>query len=107
MEILDRNKHEDGLGKYIVIKVEDLNFRPTTSETLAIGILANPHSVKFGRPGEQDEFFVLMLKDECAREALVAYARKAISIGLVNLGRAVQTLAERAGFMSLFCKRAD
>ena len=107
MEILDRNKHEDGLGKYIVIKVEDLNFRPTTSETLAIGILANPHAVKFGMVGEEDEFFVVMLKDECSRDALIAYARKACEVGLVQLGQAVQNLAERAGFLSKFCKLPD
>jgi len=107
METLDRLKNEDGIGKYIVIKVDELNFRPRSAETLAIGILANPKAVKFGRVGEADEFFVIMLKDECARDALIAYARKACEIGLVKFGQAVQNLAERAGFLSKFCKLPD
>ncbi len=106
-QTLERNKHDDGIGKYIVIKVEDLNFKPNSAETLAIGILANPHAVKFGKVGEEDEFFVIMLKDVCSRDALIGYARKAMEVGLENLGRTVQALAERAGFLSKFCKLPD
>ncbi len=106
-EELDLNIQKEDIGKYIVIKVDDLNFKPTTAETLAIGILANPHAVRFGKAGNPDEFFVIMLKDECARDALVAYARKAAEIGLEVLGQSVQKLAERAGFMSKFRKLPD
>lgn len=103
---LQRNEHDDGLGKYIAVKVEALATRPTTPEELAAAILAHPEAVMFGRVGERDEFFLMMLKDKNADGGLYGYAANAATDDLEYASQVAQ-MATRAGKNSPFCKNPD
>ncbi len=58
-------------------------------------------------PNERNEHFVLMLKDQYARAALMAYAQSAMEDGEKEYALDVMMLANRAGSLSKFCKRPD
>jgi len=58
-------------------------------------------------PGEENEHFVLMLKDKYARAALLAYARAATEDGDHEYAADVTELADRAGECHPKCKRPD
>jgi hypothetical protein len=58
-------------------------------------------------PGEENEHFVIMLKDRHARAALLAYAKDAADFGEHEYSRDVQELANRAGQMHPNCKAPD
>lgn len=85
---LDRNLNADGLGKY---RLWNERKRAWVDDC---------------GPGQEHEFFVIMLKDAHARKALVAYAQ---SLGLVDeeFAAEVLTLARRAGPKSPFCHDPD
>lgn len=85
---LDRNLNPDGTGKY-----ELRNLR--TGKV-----------VEDCGPGEEHEFFVIMLKDENAAKALISYAE---SIGRKDpeFAREVLQLARRAGGSSEFMQEPD
>jgi len=81
---LDRNINPSGRGKYA------LRNERTGLDVTDCG------------PGEEHEFFVLMMKDRHAQAALDAYAD---SIGKMDpeFAAEVRDLADRAGERSLFC----
>lgn len=56
--------------------------------------------------GEENEFFVIMLKDINAKPALHAYAASAEKTDL-EYGKEVRELAERSGVDSIHCKVPD
>jgi glutamine synthetase type III len=74
---LERNVSPDGLCKYIAIKVNKLKgARPKNRMELIKALMdADDDAVVFGEVGSEDEFFLLMLKDENTPEALAAYGR--------------------------------
>lgn len=85
---LDRNLHPGGVGKYSVI---DNRTGKVVEES---GI------------GEQNEFFVIMLKEIHALPALGAYAASAIHTDH-EYATEVHNLMLRAGKNSKFCKEPD
>lgn len=85
---LDRNLHPGGVGKYSVID----NRTGKVVERSGIG--------------EENEFFVIMLKDVHALPALGAYAASAIHTDN-EYATEVQNLMLRAGPNSKFCKEPD
>lgn len=84
---LDRNKSIDGTGRYAVIDLRK-------------------NTVNFGEVGSEGEFFVIMLKDKYARDALLAYAIAAQADGH-EWADDVFELAKRAGHRHPKCKRPD
>jgi len=83
---LDRNINPDGRGKYAL-----LNLRKNT--------------IEWGDT-QQDEFFVIKLKDRYAAEALYAYALEAEDDDAEYAGE-VRKLADRAGPRHPLCRRPD
>jgi len=84
---LDRNQGSDGLGKYAL-----LNLRKNI--------------IEWGRTEEEDEFFVIKLKDRHAKPALLAYA-KSIAPSNPEFASEIINLANRAGTDSKWCKEPD
>ena len=84
---LDRNVNQDGKGKYAL-----LNLRKNT--------------VEWGRRGEEDEFFVIKLKDKYAAEALRAYAAAADRDGETEYALEILRLATFAA-SSPWTKKPD
>lgn len=97
--------------KYILIKTDIFKAWnrpvPTNAVDLAELIKVHPEAVIFNKEDDPDEFFVIMLKDKFARSAIIQYARAAALYGRRQLGSFVQSLAERAGHMSKYCKDPD
>ncbi len=97
--------------KYILIKTDifkAFNQKvPKTALELAELIKQHPESVIFYQPRTEDEFFVMMVKDIHTRKGLIGYARSAVLTGQFKLATAVQTIAERAGFLSRYVKHPD
>lgn len=80
---LDRDINDDGLGKYAVInlrKLQELCGNPSTFEWWTPGVaqalktLEEVGALEWGRTGEQDEFFLIKLKDKYAKHTLEQYA---------------------------------
>lgn len=84
---LQRNVSPDGMGKFAVI-----NLRKGTFE--------------LGTPGTPEEFFVIKLKDEFSKAALLAYAQAAEATD-PEYAKDIRELAARAGADSPFCKKPD
>ncbi len=103
---LYRNMNNKCLGKYLVVDVRCFDTLPTTPEEVVEELRKHPEAIKFGSPGSKDEFFVLMLKDQCAEDALKAYAQCASSFDK-QFADAVLDLADRAGQNNQWCKRPD
>jgi hypothetical protein len=107
---LDRNINSDGKGKYALINLRKIEGNPQTAEELAAAILKNPEAVEFGRVGEQDEFFVIKLKDFHADAALYAYVQDIRNHGdssQEQYALQVEQLGHRAGVGNPFCKKPD
>lgn len=104
---LDRNLNKDGKGKYALINLRKIPTNPQTPQELAAAILANPECVEFGCVGEQDEFFVMKLKDMYAEGGLRGYATDAHVDGNHEYADKIDELANRAGTNSPFFKRPD
>ena len=85
--LLDRNINKDGKGKYLL-----LNQRKQEVE----------ESCK----GQENEFFVIKLKDKYAEEALLAYANAAEKDD-PEWANEVREMASRAGKNSPWCKAPD
>jgi hypothetical protein len=122
---LDRNGPA-GRGKYAVVKLRKM---PTCSrdEVLrrgpakkgdyagaknavmaqALELLIAGGFVAQGSPGDDDEFFVIMLKDRYAGAALVAYADAAAADGEIEYAADVMALSARAGAFHPGCKKPD
>ncbi len=103
---LDRDINPDGKGKYALLNLRKIPGDPRTPEELAAAILAHPEAVEWGCVGQQDEFFVVKLKDKYAGAALHAYAREALTDD-PEYANAVSQMTDRAGLNSPFCKRPD
>lgn len=85
---LDRNEAADGTGKYEV-------------RNLRTGKVINDCG-----PGEEHEFFVIMLKDLHALPALAAYAASIRDLDS-EFSEEVRELCKRAGRYSRFCQEPD
>jgi hypothetical protein len=77
---LDRNENIDGMGKYALINLRRLSM--CTGLVLdralaAYGDLRSLNLLDEGIRGEDDEFFVIKIKDKFAEPALSAYANAA------------------------------
>lgn len=104
---LDRNINSDGKGKYALVNLRKIEGNPQTAEELAAAILKNPEAVEFGRVGEQDEFFVIKLKDEYAQAALSEYGHKAWADGDEVYARQIYEMSSRSGPNHPHCKKPD
>ena len=113
---MDRNINDDGCGKYAVINLRRLNelcghpstFQRWTPEVeQALKTLEGVGALEWGRVGEQDEFFLVKLKDRHSTPALHAYADSHAASGDLEFARAVRDMAHRSGTASPFCKEPD
>ncbi len=103
---LDRN---NGIGKYAVINMRNIKAAMESGETgvrNAIAVLEHHGLINYGPPGNENEFFVIMLKDAHADAALATYATLA-SADDPEYGADVLELARRSGTNSPFCKMPD
>ena len=109
---LDRNERSDGGGKYAVInmrkvrEIYEAEGGPGPEGNAVAAALAELKSsgvLNYGEARTEGEFFVLMLKDMFAGQALNAYAR--IAEGEYALE--IFNLAKRAGTESPWCKIPD
>lgn len=103
---LDRNY---GTGKYAIVKMRVLHALPPTirkEADVALLYLASLGLIESPAPKSEEEFFVIRLRDQYAAVALDAYATAAATYDPEYAGE-VQTLADRAGPRSPFCKRPD
>jgi hypothetical protein len=112
---MDRNQNTDGCGKYAVINVRKLNEvcgnagtfdRWTPAVEQALKTLEEVGCLEWGRVGEEDEFFLVKLKDLFAPGALSGYAALADCVD-PEWATEVRALQRRAGADSPFCKRPD
>jgi len=112
---LDRDMNDDGLGKYAIINLRKLNelcSYPSTFERWTPGIaqalrtLEEVGALEWGRTGEQDEFFLIKLKDAHAMHALMAYSADAHKDD-PEFAEAVRQMALRSGPFHPMCKRPD
>lgn len=112
---LDRHINDDGLGKYAVInlrRLQELCGGQTTFERWTPGVaqalktLDEVGALEWGRTGEQDEFFLIKLRDRYAEAGLKAYA-DAARVDDKEYADAVFDLSQRAGLNSPYCKRPD
>lgn len=91
---LDRNA-PGSPGKYAVVRLRKI--APDDNESHArLDALVAGGFVEFAKPGAEDEFFVVKLKDKFAAAALTAYAQAAWMDGDEEYAREVTALAERA-----------
>lgn len=115
---LDRNINGTGRGKYGLIKTRRLAEweNPITSRTPtedfrrravldAIEVLQLAGVLDWGPAGTESEFFVIKLRDEYAREALMAYGNAVEDDQ--QYADDIYELAQRAGDESPFCKKPD
>jgi len=112
---LDRDLNSDGLGKYALLNLRKLNAaagspgknpRWTPEVAQALKTLEEAGALEWGRTGEEDEFFLIKLKDRYARHALEQYAA-AVGSNDPEFADAVFELAQRAGHGNPFCKTPD
>jgi hypothetical protein len=106
---LMRNVTPDGQCKYAAVRMDKLTTmerpeqflaRGALAQLAALGLLENP------KPGEQEEFFLVKLKDRNAPAALHAYAASAVQRDK-ELAADVRELAARAGINSPWAKEPD
>lgn len=71
------DRRPGGYGKYAVVRLR--NMTRETPESGALRELTIGGYVEFGNVGDEDEFFVLKLKDLYAPAALAAYAGAAMA----------------------------
>lgn len=130
---LDRNINGTGRGKYGLVKTRRLaEIEKADSEAAAlirsggsdrnradrqaihlgmdvaqaIALLETAGVIEWGQPGTESEFFVIKLRDQCARPALDAYADMAAEFD-PEYECEIRALSARAGFGSEFCKKPD
>lgn len=104
---LDRNQSSDGLGKYALINLRKL-YQPglPMEATAAVQLLSDLGILEWGRVGEQDEFFLMKLKDIFSPGGLRGYADMAEAVD-PEWAAEVREMLPRAGTNSPFCKRPD
>ena len=89
---LKRNTTEDGSCKYSIIENE------------------KDGHIEHGKPGTENEFFVIKMKDLHARDALIAYAGSVVAEDggkISDYAADILDLAKRSGKLSKFCKVPD
>lgn len=111
---LDRFNASGGYrNKYAIIKMRELSAAISGPDgekvKAAISALTEAGLINYGKPETAEEFFVIMLKDEFAREALTAYAGRAGEEGgeYHEYSIDIDQLANRAGPNSPFVKKPD
>jgi hypothetical protein len=112
---MDRNVNDDGLGKYALINLRRLNElcgnpgifqRWTPGVEQALKTLDELGVLEWGSKGEQDEFFVVKLKDINSPGAIAGYANEADKTDN-EWADEVRSMLPRAGANSPYCKRPD
>ena len=107
---LDRNiAGNKGRGKYAIInlrKLSDLEGRQLGAVLSALNELEELGILEWGAVGDPNEFFLIKLKDQCARAALRAYAREAAAFD-PEWSDEVSELAGRSGRNHPLCKLPD
>jgi len=94
-------------GKYLVINISKFVVVPTTIEELIDKLVQHPEAVEFDCGiGQQNEAFVIKLKDIHSRAALMGYAISAKE-DEPGYAQQVKELAERSGIYSRYCKTPD
>lgn len=101
---LDRGTDINQHGKYAAINLrrvrEHLHGTRTFAEKAriksALALLEDENVLTYGLPDTPGEFFLIMLKDECAYPALIAYSLKANEFDS-EYAQDVRQLAERSG----------
>jgi hypothetical protein len=110
---LDRSR---GRNKYAVINMREVmaidpdggTSTPAVVEVrAAINTLRRHGVLNDGDAGFEGEFFVIMLKDQFADTALLAYAAEARKVGMHAYADDVMQVAMRAGHGSRWCKLPD
>jgi len=102
---LDRNVKPSGNGKYALIKMRGELLR---EELDCIQTLVKYGRIDYGKRGEKDEFFVIKLRDRCARSALEAYADSVmVQLHDNEYAEEIREMARRSGPWSPFCKDPD
>lgn len=114
---LDRNLPENaGRGKYALLLLRRLDewkrdgaFAGHGSEIdQALKVLEEHGLLDWGNEGTESEFFLIRLKDRCARAALDAYANVAEEIlGDKEYADEIREMAGRSGPYSPWCKNPD
>ena len=110
---LDRNLNLNGMGKYALLKLRQLeDYREQTpfgdiAKPIAdaLQLLQDRGILDWGNTPET-EFFVIRLKDKYARGALQNYADAARQDDPEYAGE-IYDMAERSGAASPWCKRPD
>lgn len=119
---LDRNIHSnEGRGKYAIVKLRaiaamepdgapgsapDIQINNWNAVVDAIATLKRHDVLDYGSHQSDAEFFLIRLKDKYARAALLAYALAAEADDR-QYAAEVSELANRAGYLSPWCKRPD
>lgn len=112
---LDRNMPENnGRGKYALLLLRNINKPRDLSHYAnyesrireALQLLEEVGILDWGEAGTEAEFFLIRLKDEYSRPALLAYADAARKDD-VEYADEVVTMAARSGDHSPWCKRPD
>ena len=100
---LDRETHEEGRGKYALVRLRGIG--PEDEARANLKRLDELGLIDWGLKGEKDEFFVIKLRDDNAEAGLRAYADRA-ALSDPEWGAAVGELADRAA-VSPFKKMPD
>jgi hypothetical protein len=104
---LDRNLTQDGKGKYALVRLRTIDIGNRNKvPTDALHTLDEWKKLDWGRVGEEDEFFVIKLKDRYAFDALAAYA-KAAEADDPEYAEEIREMLPRAGVNSKYCKVPD
>lgn len=106
---LDRNSNKGGGGKYGLVRMRKVRALPLRNQEMALGHIAALRDLGVwiaGDVGDEDEFFVVMLKDRHAHEALAAYATSVAPYDK-EYADEIDSLAARAGDFSPWCKAPD
>ena len=111
---LDRNTTEGSEGKYWLIlnrKLQEMRrgtFQELPQEiAAALKLLIDNGLIDDGGVGAPGEYFVIRLRDQYAKAALMGYAAAAHADGQEEYAKEIDALAARAGSDSPFCKRPD
>lgn len=103
---LDRNINQGGKGKYALINLRKLPVDPRTAPALAAAVTDYPESIEFGFVGNEDEFWLIKLKDKYAAAALQAYA-DAARVDDPEYATQIDEMVKRSGTNNPFCKNPD
>jgi hypothetical protein len=106
---MDRNITANGTGKYAIVNMRKLRALagPTRQQAKAmLDGLAAIGVIEWGAVGQEDEFFLVKLKDRHSRDALYAYANS-INSSDPEFAAEVLDMAARSGTSSPWCKEPD